>query len=689
VAVATGFDFAVADKPQAWPEYVRRWIMAGARCNEGRLVLWLPVAMAAGIGSYFALPVEPAMFAVGIALILAAVCGYWLIRSGPSAPGLLLMLALTGFLAAKFHTSIASGPSLASPTDALQISGFVEEIVRGPGRSTKLIVRLESAAGLDASQRPKKLRITAPAQKELRVGHFVEGQARLFPLLTPVMPGGYDFARAQWLEGIGAGGHARTAFHIRDDRRPPLPLAFKGQVEALRSAIAERVKSALPGRSGVLAVALITGERASLPQEMKDSLQGSGLAHIVSISGLHMSLVAGGFFWVIRALLALSPDLSLRRPIKKWSAATALLAGATYLALSGGEVPTQRSYIMVASAARRLQNNRFAHRPLRCVAQWGLRAFYRRSGDQGRNSARGKGTKTVGHPPGTAKDRRSPQYRCEDSIAPYKTDELALHFYPVGPENAGLIGGVGCLQRDRIPLAAKPLKSGFLIIDQRHDDLASLGQVGLADHHRIAIQYAGIDHRIALDLEREVISGTQHLRRHSDIMGVILYGRDRHTGGNPAHHWNDRPTRDAIGTLRHGLDATERALDDIRAKGALLFRRGQARRYRFRKLDDFQGAGAMRKPAYEASFLKRGDQPVDTGLRTKVECRFHLIEGRRHARLLEALVDKHQQFELFARQHCVQTFSTAEGSKLLDQTRHRIRTKPKQAIIVLVMFGNT
>jgi competence protein ComEC len=348
VAVATGFDFAVADKPQAWPEYVRRWIMAAARCNEGRLVLWLPVAMAAGIGSYFALPVEPAPFAVGIALILAAVCGYWLIRSGPSAPGLLLMLALTGFLAAKFHTSIASGPSLASPTGDLQISGFVEEIVRGPGRSTKLIVRLESAAGLVASQRPKKLRITAPAQKDLRVGHFVEGQARLFPLLTPVMPGGYDFARAQWLEGIGAGGHARTAFHIRDDRRAPLPLAFKGGVEALRSAIAERVKSALPGRSGVLAVALITGERASLPQEMKDSLQGSGLAHIVSISGLHMSLVAGGFFWVIRALLALSPELSLRRPIKKWSAAAALLAGATYLVLSGGEVPTQRSYIMVA-----------------------------------------------------------------------------------------------------------------------------------------------------------------------------------------------------------------------------------------------------------------------------------------------------------------------------------------------------
>ncbi|MGH6874025.1 MAG: ComEC/Rec2 family competence protein, partial [Aestuariivirgaceae bacterium] len=74
----------------------------------------------------------------------------------------------------------------------------------------------------------------------------------------------------------------------------------------------------------------------------------SGLAHVVSISGLHMSLVAGGFFWIIRGVLALSEHLALRKPIKKWAAAAALLAGAIYLALSGCEVPTQRSYIMLA-----------------------------------------------------------------------------------------------------------------------------------------------------------------------------------------------------------------------------------------------------------------------------------------------------------------------------------------------------
>jgi competence protein ComEC len=61
-----------------------------------------------------------------------------------------------------------------------------------------------------------------------------------------------------------------------------------------------------------------------------------------------MSLVAGGFFWMLRALLALSPELALRAAIKKWSAGAALAAGFAYLAISGCEVPAQRSYIMVA-----------------------------------------------------------------------------------------------------------------------------------------------------------------------------------------------------------------------------------------------------------------------------------------------------------------------------------------------------
>ena len=70
---------------------------------------------------------------------------------------------------------------------------------------------------------------------------------------------------------------------------------------------------------GVLVGILIGLSRLAADSEVT-AMRASGLGHILSISGLHMALVAGSVFWLLRALLALSPALALRRPIKKWAA---------------------------------------------------------------------------------------------------------------------------------------------------------------------------------------------------------------------------------------------------------------------------------------------------------------------------------------------------------------------------------
>src|SRR5204862_7352456 len=95
------------------------------------------------------------------------------------------------------------------------------------------------------------------------------------------------------------------------------------------------------------------------------------LAHVLSISGYHMALVAGVVFFVLRALLALVPSLARRRPIKKWSAAGALVAAAAYLLLSGAEVATQRSFIMTAIVLIGVMADRPAME-LRTIAMTGL-----------------------------------------------------------------------------------------------------------------------------------------------------------------------------------------------------------------------------------------------------------------------------------------------------------------------------
>ncbi|HXV73611.1 MAG TPA: ComEC/Rec2 family competence protein, partial [Sphingomonadales bacterium] len=133
-----------------------------------------------------------------------------------------------------------------------------------------------------------------------------------------------------------------------DERTVPWSYKLRRIFHDLRSAIGERVHAAIKGPLGSLAEALITGERASIPKSLNTSLQASGLFHILSISGLHMSLVAGGAFWAIRAMLALVPKLALQYPIKKWAAAAALIVGLLYMLLADSGAATERSFIMIA-----------------------------------------------------------------------------------------------------------------------------------------------------------------------------------------------------------------------------------------------------------------------------------------------------------------------------------------------------
>jgi competence protein ComEC len=104
----------------------------------------------------------------------------------------------------------------------------------------------------------------------------------------------------------------------------------------------------VPGDKGAIASALITGKRDAITTQVNEAMYISSLAHVLSISGYHMALVAGAVFFALRAVLALVPAFASRRPIKKWAAMTALVAAAFYLVLSGAEVATQRAFIMTA-----------------------------------------------------------------------------------------------------------------------------------------------------------------------------------------------------------------------------------------------------------------------------------------------------------------------------------------------------
>ena len=83
-------------------------------------------------------------------------------------------------------------------------------------------------------------------------------------------------------------------------------------IATLRQQLAERIRTAIPGTSDAVAAALNTGDRSAIPKEPVEAMCVSGLAHLLAISGLHMSLVAATLFFGLRAFFAISELLALR-----------------------------------------------------------------------------------------------------------------------------------------------------------------------------------------------------------------------------------------------------------------------------------------------------------------------------------------------------------------------------------------
>jgi competence protein ComEC len=319
--------------------------------ESDRWSLWIPVLFGAGIVFYFALPDEPGA-ASALALVLAAAGLAVATRSLPLGlviGGIALAISL-GFAAAKLRTEIVRAPVLALELHRADVEGWVELYeLRDKGRA-RITLRVIAIGDLPPELTPYRVRVSlSAAAGRVETGEAIRLRATLQPPPEPIIPAGFDFARSAWFDRLGGIGYA-TGRPERVDAagEPPLDLALWLPVDRLRAAINARIRASLPGERGEVAAALITGERAGISKEDNQAMRDSGLFHILSISGLHMVIMAGTVFWVARALLALFPAVALRFPIRKWAAGIALAAALSYLLISGAAVPTVRSWIMMS-----------------------------------------------------------------------------------------------------------------------------------------------------------------------------------------------------------------------------------------------------------------------------------------------------------------------------------------------------
>ena len=264
---------------------------------------------------YFGLPAEPwapALMALAAVLTVAA----WRARFRTVAFRILVVAACVacGALAAKVRTDMVAAPVL-SREMTVTVSGWIAEREEAARGGVRVLVRVHEIAGIAASSTPVLVRVTVRSHGDtLAVGDAVTMRARLQPPGGAVMPGGYDFARVAFYERIGAVGFVYGAAKPADIGPPPLGIRLSVPLAHLRDTIRRRVEAALPGDNGHLAAALVMGDRGGISEATQEAMRASGLAHMLAISGLHMALVAGSAFWLIRALLALSTGARAQPP---------------------------------------------------------------------------------------------------------------------------------------------------------------------------------------------------------------------------------------------------------------------------------------------------------------------------------------------------------------------------------------
>ncbi len=324
-----------------------------------RWLLWLPVFFGVGIGVYFGLSFEPSLYLVFAVIIFTSLP--LLIFRGNFARFLLLMAGL-GFAVAWINTQYAKSPVIYKLDHKVTVSGNIEWISVSSGFPTLMLDNLRIDE-LDKKYIPEelKLNVRSKFKQELRPGDRVIANAMLSPPGRPSMPGGYDFARAAYFSGTGANGYAVG---------PVTKLKLGGEEDWLanmRYNISNKIRASLPGDTGAMTDAVITGDRSRISKEAYDDMRKSGLAHLIAISGINLVLAAGVMFFGVRLLLSFFPVLSERYAAKKIAAVVAILGETIYLLISGMPVSAVRSYIMVLLVMLGIVVDRDAT-PMRSVA---------------------------------------------------------------------------------------------------------------------------------------------------------------------------------------------------------------------------------------------------------------------------------------------------------------------------------
>lgn len=312
--------------------------------EQGRFALWLPVFMGAGVLLYFGLRSEPWPW-LGASVAVPAVAGAVLARSWPVMRAALAALAAgaIGLAAAQFATATVK-PLDPLPTHAAVYTGTIRGVEAVPTGRRVTLDRVTIEGEPEPLHRRLRVRLKANDAAVVTSGDIVSVRALVRPASPPAYPGAWDMQRDVFYSDLSGMGYALGPVQLRSHA----PDGAMLWILRLRESINRRIDAVLDGGVAALAQALLSGVMSGVPPADMAAFRDSGLAHLLSVSGLHIAIVMGIAVAVVRVSLAAWPYAALRWPCKRIAVLAGLGAGAFYMVLTGSQVPMVRSFLMAA-----------------------------------------------------------------------------------------------------------------------------------------------------------------------------------------------------------------------------------------------------------------------------------------------------------------------------------------------------
>ncbi len=326
-----------------WAEYIKERFYG----QRDRWFMWIPVLFGTGTGLYFLLPEEPSRWLtlLVIEMLLAAV---YINRFHPERLLCLATLAIiaAGFANIQLRTIYLNKNEIIPYDRKLYLTGRVADLGTNYRGNPRFV--LEDMSDFDDQKIPGRYRVSLTSKNNsLKNGDCIELVATVMPPMKANLPGGFEQDRRVYYEGINATGYAASrALPAECKTEAPLMAKAGEKISVLRQSIVKRIEKILPRDEAGIVAAIVAGERGLISRKITENYRDSGLAHFLSISGLHMSMIAGLMFFLVRLTMALIPPLALRYDSKKAAAVFAILMSFVYLLISGAEIPSQRAFIM-------------------------------------------------------------------------------------------------------------------------------------------------------------------------------------------------------------------------------------------------------------------------------------------------------------------------------------------------------